>query len=122
APPACRLVLAEIVDGGAGDPHLASGRPVDTRDHVHQRRLAAAGLADHRDELAGADLEVDAPERVEAAGRRLVTLDDADQADQSVPHAGEDRWNDLVEAPDRPVPAGSFCRWPPRVTDASHTL
>jgi hypothetical protein len=59
----------------------ASSRPSSWRDdphqHPRQRRLAAAGLADEPDGLAGADIEVDAEQpahrltgHVEGLGRR----------------------------------------------------
>ncbi len=44
--------------------HRARRRVVETRDELDHRRLARAGLADERDRLAGADAEVDAPQRV----------------------------------------------------------
>ena len=49
---------------------VAGGGPVDAGDHVDERRLAAAGLADDGDELAVVDLQVDAVEGAEGARRR----------------------------------------------------
>jgi len=54
---------------------------------VPERRLAAAGLPDNREDLAGEDVEVDAVDRV-------------DRADVATQDAAEDR-EVLLEAPDR---------------------
>ena len=42
-------------------------RPQEARDNVEERRLAAARRAEHRDHLAGADLQRHPFERVHAA-------------------------------------------------------
>jgi hypothetical protein len=83
AAPAREVVLARAVDGGARDDHLAPTRAVDAADHVQQRRLAAAGLAAHRHELALSDLEVDLPQRRELAGGGRVALGDAFERDHN---------------------------------------
>ena len=69
--PARERVLRGRVDRGAADrdarPSLG---PVDPADQVEQRRLAAARLAPTATNSPRADLEVDAAERREVAGRR----------------------------------------------------
>ena len=64
------------MDGGAAHQHLARRRAVDAGDHVDQRRLAAARLADDGHKLARLHLQVDAFERREGTGGRLERLDD----------------------------------------------
>jgi hypothetical protein len=51
-----RVDLATVED------HAAAGRPEQPGDDVQHRRLAAARVADQRDEFAARDLEVDAVE------------------------------------------------------------
>ena len=55
------------------DPHLAGGQRQQPEQHPHQRGLAGAVRAEHRDELAGRDVEVETvPQRAvaEAHARR----------------------------------------------------
>ena len=52
---------------GAADPHVAGRRRYQVGNDPQQRRLAAAGRPDERDELAGRDLEVNGVEREVAA-------------------------------------------------------
>ena len=61
-----RILLRHIADPAIhpGHPHavMQDGAILDrqdTRDHVHQRGLAAAGRADEGDELAGLDVQID---------------------------------------------------------------
>ena len=81
APQLRQLRVVEPRDLGAGDLHRARGRLVEAREDVHQGRLAGARRAHDRDELAGADVEVDAAERVDrglalaVAARQLTRLD-----------------------------------------------
>ena len=63
AAPDCELLLAEIVQPAAVDRDDPGGRAVDAGDHVHDRRLAAAGRADDRHHLALLDRQVDAAKR-----------------------------------------------------------
>ena len=46
------LAGLEVVDHGVADDDLADGRRLQPGDHVERRRLAAAGRADHDQELA----------------------------------------------------------------------
>ena len=48
---------------------LARRRLEQPQERPPERRLAAAGLADEADRLAAADVEVDAVDRLEVAGR-----------------------------------------------------
>ena len=84
AAPLGQLVLAQLVHRRAADEHLAAGRPVDAGDHVDQRRLAAARLADHGDELTRPDLQIDVFERGEVAGRGAEHLAHLAQLDEMV--------------------------------------
>ena len=52
--PGCQLLLAQLIDALPADGHGSRRRPIDTRDHVEDRRLAAARRPDDRDHLAGA--------------------------------------------------------------------
>ncbi len=63
------LVVAERRDLGAGDRHGAGRRLVEPREDVHERRLARAGRAHDRDELAALHVERDAAERVDRRRR-----------------------------------------------------
>ena len=56
-----------LVRGLAVDEHVALARPDQVADDPQQRRLAAAGGADQRDELARLDVEVDPVEREHVA-------------------------------------------------------
>ena len=64
----------------AVDRDRAGGRLDEVADHAEERRLAAPGRADQRDELAGLDLEVDLLERGDVAARErlrdVLDLDD----------------------------------------------
>src|SRR4029450_1472367 len=50
----------QVVDDGSADDNVAAGNLLEPGHHAQQRALAAARRADEHDELAGADLEVDA--------------------------------------------------------------
>ena len=56
-----------VVDDAAVDGDLAAGHRLEPGDHPQDRALAAAGRADEHDELAVADLEVDAVHDLELA-------------------------------------------------------
>ncbi len=64
----------DLVDDAAADIDLAACDGLEPRDHAQQRGLAAAGRADQHAELAVADLEVDAFDRLEAAGVGLADV------------------------------------------------
>ena len=66
--------FAQVVDGRAVDEDLAARGPVDAGDHVDERGFAAAGFADHGDELAGADAQVDVAQGNELADRAFGRL------------------------------------------------
>ena len=63
------------VDVLAGEQHRARGRLEQARDQVEQRALAAARVADQRDELALADGEVDARENLRGTERHAYRFD-----------------------------------------------
>ena len=56
---------------GAGS---ARGRDLEAGDHPQRRRLARPGRAEHREELAVADLEVDAVDRDDSPYRLTTVL------------------------------------------------
>src|SRR4051812_36338728 len=74
--PTGELGLGHAMHGGTVDPHFAAGGAVDAGHEVEQGRLAAAGLADHGDELASLDLEAHLVEGGERAGGAIVALDE----------------------------------------------
>src|SRR5262245_30424177 len=53
-------------DGLAVEEHAAPAGRIETADRAQERGLAAAGAADNRDDLAGADRKADAIERAHA--------------------------------------------------------
>ena len=69
----------------AGADHTGVGRD-DAAQHLHQRRLARAVLADQADDLAHADGQADTVERHDAG----VALADADQFEKRHRHPGSD--------------------------------
>src|ERR1700733_3061005 len=71
----------------AVDHDVAGRRPVEPADHVHERRLPAAALADDRDVLARAHRERDAVERAHLGGRaRRMDLHHAAHVDDRIAH------------------------------------
>ena len=62
----------------------ALGRRAQARDQVQQRGLAAAGRADHREELAARKIEVERPERM----HRELALEHARHAAQARVNGG----------------------------------
>ena len=84
-----RMVLEHDGALRAGPGDLAVGaqqhavrRPGQPGDQVQQGRLAAARVADQRDELALRDAQVDVAQRLEAALRRLEGLLDVGDVDE----------------------------------------
>ena len=69
-------VAPRCVDACAVHAHLAGARRQQARDDPEQRRLAAAGAPDERDELALPHLEVDVVERVQALAAAAKDLGD----------------------------------------------
>src|SRR5919108_198433 len=67
APVHDRYAVGEVADAVEGD--TARGRREEAEHAAPERRLARAGLADERDDLAGGDIEVDAGDRVDAAAQ-----------------------------------------------------
>ena len=53
------LVRPQVVDGYAADQHRAGRLRLEARDDADERRLAAAGCADERQELAVRDVKAD---------------------------------------------------------------
>ena len=70
--------------------HPALGGRLETRDHAQGGRLARAGRAEHREELTGRDVQVDAGDRDHLA----VELPDAVQPDrrERLGTPGDDGW------------------------------
>ena len=68
-PVGAQLRLAEMRDVGAVDRDAAGGRLDQPQDRAADRGLAAAGFADQRERLAGADFQRHAVDRVDVAGR-----------------------------------------------------
>jgi len=81
AAPGGEPVARQLREAGAGHGDRAGGRPVDPGDQVEEGGFAAAGLADHGDELARAHVEIDPAERCERACRRLERLGYAAKSD-----------------------------------------
>jgi len=76
APPVERqLPLGERREVASADPDRSRGRPVDSGDEVEERRLAAAGGAHDRQELAAGDREVDRVECDDRPRRRIDLRD-----------------------------------------------
>ena len=82
APPHRQLLLAHLVEALAVEGDRAGRRPVDPRDHVQDRRLAAPRRPDHRHHLAGGDREIDAAQRAIVDLAHPVDLLDAGELDQ----------------------------------------
>ena len=57
----------DVVDDPVVDDDLAAGDRLEAGDHPQDRALAAAGRADQHNELAVADLEVDAVDDLQLA-------------------------------------------------------
>jgi hypothetical protein len=87
------------VDDAAGDARLARAREVQPRDDAQQRALAAARRPDDREELAGADRQVDRVERVRLAPGAPVGLRDAAQLDVSRSSPDDGRAGASARAP-----------------------
>ena len=73
-----RRVGGVEVDLGAVDEHRAGVAPDDAAEHLHERRLAGAVLADQRAHLAGPEAEVGVAQRADGAVglRGVAQLDD----------------------------------------------
>ena len=67
--------VAEAADVDAVDADRAARRLLQRADDVHQRRLAGPGRTDDDDELALLDAQVDAVERRDRRGARVVLRD-----------------------------------------------
>ena len=81
--PALRdLVRLESLDALAGEHDVSVGRLVDAGDQVEERRLPGAVRADHADDLALVDVEVEIVDDREAAERHR----DAAQLEQLLGH------------------------------------
>src|SRR5256885_4476255 len=77
-------VEAVAADRLAGDADLAGGRGEKAGDHVEQRRLAAARRADEAKEFRSLDVEADAGDGRNLAGRGVV--DERNVADFDMGH------------------------------------
>src|SRR6185437_10951606 len=105
-----RIVLEDGVDVSLGrrdSGYVAAGeldrarvRLLEARDHAQGRRLARAGWAEQREELAGCDVEVEVLDRDDVA----EDLADAAQADRRISRQEPPRgWRAPSPAP-RPSP------------------
>jgi hypothetical protein len=70
----------------AGEEVAAGGRPIEQAEQVHQGRLAGSRRPDHRDEVAGVQLEADAAQRVHGGLGHPVFLAEAYRPDQRREH------------------------------------
>src|SRR5262249_43228462 len=68
----CAAMLGPARDIAAGEPDLAGGNPKGSSDCIQGRALARAVGADHDDEAARLDRQVDAAERADLIGRAGV--------------------------------------------------
>ena len=109
-----RVVVAAVAvpERAARDGHVARRRLDEPGEDPQHRRLAAARLADERDELLAADAEVDAGEGEGLAVARPVALGDAAQLDLGL--AGLEQ---AADAAGRPAGLGER----PRAASASAT-
>jgi hypothetical protein len=82
AAPYGNLPFVKRVDGCIADQNLACAGPVNTGDHVDERRFAAAGFADHCHKLTPIDVKGDALEGCVVTGGGFVTLDHVAQLDE----------------------------------------
>ena len=73
------VAVVVLLRGAAVDDKVAGGVAVQTADDVQQRGLAAAGLAQNRDELALTKGNVDALERLDLRRAGLIDLGDVFQ-------------------------------------------
>jgi len=80
----CELSRAEAGEVDAGDGDLAAAGAVESADHVEEGPLTRARRPHDRDELAAADVEVDALERPEHLVAGDVALLDVFRADDRV--------------------------------------
>jgi SpoU rRNA methylase family enzyme len=69
----------------AAETDLAAIRAVEPAEQVEERRLAAAGGTEKRDQLAGEELEVDAAQRVDRVGTGPVGAREAADRMQRLP-------------------------------------
>ncbi len=65
-----QFVVRQRRDVAAVEQVTPGGRPIETAEDVHERRLAGARRSDDRDELAGGDVQRDAPAGRAPRGRR----------------------------------------------------
>ena len=82
APKAGQLVGRQRRHVDALERIAAAGRPVETAEDVHQRRLARARRAHHGDELAGVDGERDAVQNLDRDVAGVVSLGESGKLDQ----------------------------------------
>ena len=73
---------AQAAERPALEPDLASRRPIDEREQPGDRALAAAALADERNDLAAADGQVDVVDRMQCLPRQQLA--DAEVAGQAL--------------------------------------
>ena len=91
-----QVLAAEPDDVDAVEHDLAGGRLEQAQDRPTERRLAAPGLADEPERLASADVEIDAVDGLQVAGRAL----EEPLADGEVLLQTSDAQQDVVALPD----------------------
>ena len=82
APILGELALVQTAEVAPLDLDDPGGRPIQAADHVEDRRLARAARSDDREELALADVEVDAAERDDAGVGYPIDLEDVPEPDE----------------------------------------
>jgi hypothetical protein len=104
-----QLVVLEIANVDAVQQVAAPGRDIEAAEDVHQGRLAAAGGAHDRDEVALADAEGDAAEGVDDLRSHRVRLGHPLERDQRPPPSdahfpGPTNWTPKPPGPPPPRP------------------
>ena len=82
ASPDGEFLLAHQIDPATVDRDRPRGRPIDSGDHVHDRRLATPGGPDDRDHVAGLDGQIDPAQCAVGDLAGAIDLLDAGELDQ----------------------------------------
>jgi hypothetical protein len=86
APELGQLIGLEPRDVASGEPVFAGPAVIEAAEHVHQCRLAGAGLSDDGDHLAGLDVEVDILEHRDALGADRILAAELPDGNQRLGH------------------------------------
>ena len=79
-----RIVVAQSGQIGAFQQHLAAGRAIDASQEVQQRALARARRAHDRQEFALFDLQVNAPQGLDAQIAAAIGLSQGSRFQESI--------------------------------------